>query len=623
MQRNTGTARHAEIMRGPGYRRAPLLATGVVVACVGAVLWASYAAAQEESRLPDVVVEAKRTHAAVGRLAGYGLTSRLGVMPELAVVAQGVGAQSDLRIRGSSFSESGLSIAGLGLQNPQTEHFNLELPLPAHLFTPPELLTGLDQVRNGTGHYAGTLAAEFAPIEAGGSAELGLGEQGTNWQSLSLSHPVSTDIGELGATLFGTRHSRAGLDYGTNDADWWNGGLHVQRRTEEQQQDLALSQQRKHFGARGFYGSNPAFPSAEDLEDQLMLFSHRQTQGGGDGYVRCTGVLRVTRDHYVFDRDRPALYENWHRSTVAAVALDGATTLQESTTVRWRAEATEERLASTRFGDFGRRRASVTLLPEHSIGPFLLTVGGRTEAFSSDRPAFLGIAGLQLGIGERHTVRLDYTEGVRQPSFTDLYYVSITNVGDPNLERQRGRQLELSWHADVSPTLTCKAAVFGRHDRHTVDWVKPDTPADRWQATDLGTVRTAGLDLQSTWDVSPRAAVELGCRILGKSHHASPHAGRYVLDYPRQSAVAALVALPLPNCELRIYQALRHYTQNRVRTTDTTSAHAGVSVRITLPGSGQSELIAACENLWNDHFEVVPGQESIGRQFYAALRHVW
>ncbi|HKL21679.1 MAG TPA: hypothetical protein VJ904_07730, partial [Tichowtungia sp.] len=71
------------------------------------------------------------------------------------------GSQNDLSVRGSSFSGAGLSLGGLTLRNPQTEHFHAELPLPAAMLSRPAVRTGLD---NQGGHLVGTVGFDLLPI---------------------------------------------------------------------------------------------------------------------------------------------------------------------------------------------------------------------------------------------------------------------------------------------------------------------------------------------------------------------------------------------------------------------------------------------------------------------------
>ena len=98
--------------------------------------------------------------------------------PGILLNSQG-GSQNDLSIRGSTFSEAGLSLGGLTLRNPQTEHFNAELPLPAALLSRPSVFTGL---ANQGGHLAGTAGFDLLPVTGRKQVEAGFGTDHRDWR---------------------------------------------------------------------------------------------------------------------------------------------------------------------------------------------------------------------------------------------------------------------------------------------------------------------------------------------------------------------------------------------------------------------------------------------------------
>jgi len=552
-----------------------------------------------------------------------GIVDGLESVPSLRLIPQGTGAQTDLRLRGSSFSETGLSLSGLALRVPQTGHFNTELPLSAALFSTPDVLTGIRQVQDSTGHFAGSVAADFAPITQSGRVETGIGERGTNWQSALYSSPIPGSDG-WGGTVFASRSDVAGMDYNDNDAYTWNAGAHAQHLSDTQQFDLAAGYQSKQFGARGFYGADASYPSEEDLEDTLILASNRWTLDSGEqDYVRATAGWRTLYDHYVYDRDDPSLYENWHRSTVSSTAVDGFSTLTERTGMQWRLEAESETLNSTRFGDYGRRRAGLTLLPKLTLGALTLDVGGRSLWFSDESPALCAVGGIQYALSETQSVYFSYVESVRQPSYTELYYSSTSSIGNPDLDLQRGREFEVGWTGKLGARTTCRTALFSRMTRHTIDWVKSDSDDDAWQATDLGDIDVSGAEVEAAVRAGDSCRLECGYTYLLKSDETDFYASRYVLDYARHHITAGVQWRPHARCELRFNQTVACYEPNQVRTTDSTLAYGVLEASYLLPGTRSTKLVFCCENVWNDQFEIIAGQEAVGRYFALMLSTAW
>lgn len=591
---------------------------------LGVLTWAALTCTRGESlhELPDMIIQGQETAQPSGYDWRSSLFDAIDALPSLQLSPQGMGAQTDISIRGSSFSEAGLSLSGLALRSPQTGHFSAECPLTSLLFSTPELLTGLRQAQESTGHFAGSIAADFAPITPRGLVETGIGERGTNWQGALFSSPVSGAEG-WGATVFASRSSTAGLDYNDNDASSWNTGVHAQRLSSSQQLDLAAGYQSKQFGARGFYGSDPDYASEEELEDTLLVATNRWSLGAEGDYVRVSALWRSIRDYYVLDQDNPALYENWHRSAVATAAVDGFSSFTDASGLQWRVETESERLSSTRFADHGRRRAGLSLIPKLTVGALTLNAGGRFLVFSGESPATLALCSLEYALTNTQSAYVSHTQSVRQPSYTELYYNSTSSIGNADLKRQSGREFEIGWTGKFGARTVCQAALFSRRTRHTVDWVKPDSADDRWQATDLGKVDITGGEVKATVRASDSLRAELGYAYLHKAHHTDFFASRYVLDFPRQRMSAGLRWRVHPCCELRISQTVAAFRPNPVRTTDSWYAFGRLQACFRMPQSRSAELTFSCDNIWNDHFELIAGQESSGRFFSSALSLVW
>lgn len=559
----------------------------------------------------------------------------LAATPGVQVVAQGVPtAQSDLKIRGSSFSGAGLAVAGLALRNPQTEHFNTELPLPPQLFGAPRALTGLEQMRETDGHLVGTADFEFLPVERRGAVEAGVGEIGRNWQTLFLQEPLSREPdpvwGSAGLSAFGGRES-AGMTDGLSDnfLERQAGGLHLQQRQGGWQTDVVAAEQHKEFGARGFYGAPASMPSREELTDRLVLGSSRMELDDG-GYVRATASWRELLDTYDLDRDRTWLYENRHRSDVFSLNVDGGQRLADPLFLRWRAEAESERLTSryegtlpgAGLGDQRRDRLGLSLLPEWTAGPVKVTLGGKAQAFSDDRPAWLPAAGVEVAAAKDQTVYLTYTENVRQPSFTELNYDSPGSLGNQGLERQHDQTLELGWRGKAGQEWDWKTAVFAERSENAVDWIKTGA-ASKWLATNLGRVETLGVEAGGGWHPGRDWDFTADLLVLDKSADEDVYASRYVLDYAEESLTLGVRHRLTSWCSLSFRQGVAFQADNPVRTGPEVALPASAECRLALPRLPGAELVLGVENLWNSGFEPFPGQPAAGQRFSAALAWTW
>lgn len=556
------------------------------------------------------------------------VADRLSRAPRLALRSQGIlHSQKDLRVRGSAFSGTGFTIEGLALRNPQTEHFHAELPLAPGFFEPMTVTTGLEQVVAGEGHLVGTVAAEFATPGDGGSVALELGEGGGGG-SLFLEQSVGENWGlqlHAGTLWF------PGQDYDQNDVARRSASVHLRRSGAGGDLDLALGYRHSEFGARGFYGVSPAaFPRAyEELQDVLATAAFTEPDRAQGGGLRIAASIKRLRDKYMLDETNPTFYRNEHTSTAAVFTLDRAPNPARRLDTRLRFTVEDEWIDSEGvflgapndgLGNHRRQRAGLTALPRLKRGPWEAHAGGQWVVFSEAKPELLGIAALSRTVRDHHRVQLAVTQTVRQPSYTELNYQSPTSLGNSGLRNQRATETELAWAASWSNEISTTLAAFHRVSHSTVDWVQP-SPGARWEATDMGTVLTDGVELGVDWTGS-RTRTRLFYSALSKDADRAYHASRYALDYAKHRLSAAVGVQLTPAWELTTTQEWVAYRDNPARTSPDTGWNGRVALRHT-PTALPLTLEATVHNLWQSDLQPLPGQRPAGRWFHTTLTHRW
>jgi iron complex outermembrane receptor protein len=604
-----------------------LLSLSLLILVAGVT--AAVAAAEDAVwTLPEVTVEgvAPPADGGAGNAAAW---ARPGP-PPLFVAAQGAGAQADLSVRGSSFSEVGYAVAGLALRNPQTEHFNAELPLPAELFGEFRALTGVDQALGSTGHLAGSVAAEFAALEPSTALRLEAGEGGSYGGRVWRADRWGADSG-WGSSAFGWHQRAAGLDYGHNRAEANGGGLHLQYRAADTAFDTVVAAQEKDFGARGFYGASATRPAVESTDDVLWLSSCRLGLSDPRDYVRLTASVRSFRDDYILDERDASYYRNRHATTTAGVAVDGRLSGSEALALTWRTWAEDERIDSqgvfkgadtAGLGQHNRQRLGLLLAPEWTLGALTLRGGGQVVACSAESPVPLALAGLEVAAGRRQRLYASATEQVRQPSFTELDYESPASLGNAGLENERSLELEAGVKTAWSPRWQSRTAVFRRQTRHTVDWIR-QTPEGRWLATDLGRVSTDGVEAELSCRLSPRFTSTLFGQWLAKQGDRDVYASRYVYNYPAQRGGLTVSWWPWSWCELRTQQVMLGYADNAPRTSGrwgTDSTLAGIVHPACWPAAALGVEVA---NLYADDTQFLPGQRRASQSLMGTLVVRW
>jgi len=532
------------------------------------------------------------------------------------------GAQSDISIRGSSFSEAGLSLGGLALGNPQTEHFHAELPIPSLLLTRPEVGLGLDQALRTDGYLVGTIRMDLQSIGDEVRFNAGLGNADQNWQRLRYAVPLTPRTREplLSFQVFAERDHAEQLGFADNDLDRFLLGGHLQYRDGDSRTDLLVSTQAKEFGGRGFYGVTPDWAADEETAD-LLVFGSTERRAGRWPW-RGSVAWRRFEDTYRLFTPGPGIYENRHEWTDMQVALDGRGKVSRGATWHWRIAAGKQELEGTRLGNHERERGVAQLVPEWRIGAARLRAGAQYRILDDDA-RWLPLVDLAIPFTDTGTAVGSYTETVREPSFTELNYDSPGSLGNQGLEAQESRNLEIGWRQDVTETVLWQLALFRRESQNTVDWVKSGPGATRWVATDLGTVDTIGAEFIVQCLVGDEMELRAAYTLLDKDTDDPPYAARYALDYPEHLFRLVLDWQMNSLWKVVSTHTARRQIRNPARGGDRDSLYGRLAIHVTPRQPDGMSFTFAIDNLWKDDFEPVPGLPSTGRRASVAATIVF
>ena len=571
-----------------------------------------------------IVVEASRfLSAPQASPAKASAVAQLETVPFVTVRRQGLlDAQSDLSVRGGAFNTSGLLLQGLAIRNPQTEHFQGDLDLPATYFEAPRIATGLDRFSKSAGNPSGSVLLELAPIETAGALTLGGGEAHYRTARIQQGLAQIPQAPGLKLAFFAAADTVDRTDrQPDNDLERWSGGGRGQYILGEGLIDLLLSTSRRTFGARGFYGTPLTQPSEESVASHLALLSYSRGDREAADYERISTALnRVADDYWYYGREAGAASS--HRSTLAALHADVSRPLTPTLALLLRSDLALERIRSRTLGDHQRSALSLAALPTWRNGPWALTAGGSVECFQNDHPGWLPAAGVIYTLSSHHRLQVNYSEAIRQPSYTELNYNNPTSLGNQGLERQQTRTAEVGWRGSW-PTAEAGLGLFAEYAENSVDWLRLTSEETTFKAVNIDTLRRYG----ATGDVTLQAAHNLDLRLSGlvqtQNSDIDYYASRYVLDALRYEIRSEILWQVTPDWNVRLWQNLRRMAENPLRDSGRTQRLLGSEVQWQTPWARDLTLTLGVANLLNDDFEVFVGQPQADRRFYALAEYRW
>lgn len=104
--------------------------------------------------------------------------------------------------------------------------------------------------------------------------------------------------------------------------------------------------------------------------------------------------------------------------------------------------------------------------------------------------------GIDVGFefNENHKIYGNLAKVNRIPTFTDLYYVSKTESGNPDLRPENAVSAEIGYRFQQNNFLG-KVSGFMRNSENSIDWVKK-SPTDIWKAENIGNIDTKGIEVE-------------------------------------------------------------------------------------------------------------------------------
>jgi len=370
------------------------------------------------------------------------------------------GIQGDLSVRGSTFGQTLILLDGLRVNDAQTAHHNLDVPIPLDGVERVEVLRGSGSTLYGADAMSG--AVNFIPAVPK-NTEVRFGSQvgnfGVNAQNLDASLLRGDTSEQLTLWRDFSSGFRPDRDY-RNTAAFSRTGF----STTLADTTILLGMSDKPFGADQFYCNCDSFERTKAWFTGLR-------QGIGKDTEFDFGYRRHT-DEFVLLHDNPSVYENNHIDESFQFALRLHRELSTNTTLSFGGEGFHDSIDSNNLGQHSRNHgAGYVNFDARALGRFSLSLGAREELYGSDSEFTPSVAaGFVLGSGWK--LKGSVSRGFRVPTYTDLYYSDPANQGNPNLKSESGWSYEGGVVWNPGGHWKADATVFHSRQSNVIDYVQ-------------------------------------------------------------------------------------------------------------------------------------------------------
>jgi len=490
------------------------------------------------------------------------------------------GVQGDISIRGGNPEQAGILLNGIPLNDMQTGHHNLNLPIPAISITQIQRFTPGTSQQAGSGMYNGAL--NFQNLHAK-KKHIKIWLAGGQHQYTDFSTAIDFNTGKAQHHAAIARKSSTGHSENT-DFKMMKAYLHSAVPIKE---TLKLALQAgyldKAFGAQSFYTDkypqqfeaiNSSFGSLKfEKGGKIKLNSGMYFRQHNDRFeLFRESLFQKTGNYYIHNNDTakfvPGIYDPWnyytghnyHKTQVFGYFAD-MKTRNFLGDFHLGLNHRHEKILSNVLGKDRFIETNETQYTNPYTKQAIRDQINMLASFQSVELSnfYLGFSGLlhytkSYGLKSYGGARIHYkfsnnfsswaaiNQSMRLPSFTDLYYSGPTNIGNPELLPEDAINFEIGSYYR-NGLLSTQIQFFHLIGKNTIDWVKQtvDEKYISMNHTQLNTtgaeigmkINTSRLPFFETW----LQTVNINYTRLIKSKISDTYISAYALDYLQHQAL--------------------------------------------------------------------------------------
>ncbi len=519
------------------------------------------------------------------------------------------GVQGDVSIRGGTFEQTLILLNGMRMSDPQTGHHNLNIPVSLDNVERIEILKGQGSRIFGPNAFSGAINII---TKKSSSPFLSLSVLGGDHSLYETGIAASYPIGITSNSVSFAKKKSDGYRLNT-DFDITNFSLQHNITTKPYNVNLFFGYNDKKFGANSFYSN--LFPNQWE-HTTTKLLNGSVDFSLGEFTLSPKMFWRRNDDDFFLDHNRPDWNRNIHQTNSYGAEIQSSLKTQFGTT-SFGGEIGKDQITSSNLGEHSRTRGG--FFAEQIFEPFKnlsSSVGFFVYNYSGIGWKFWPGIDISYSLNENSKVFASVGKAFRMPTFTDLYYKSPANIGNPDLKYEETTNYEIGFSFRQNIVQT-DISVFLKDGKNLIDWVRPNNQSP-WHVENVTSVKTYGAEISFSINVinwlgsSAFKKVELSYAYLTADRSASNFASKYLLDHLRHQLIAGITNdLPfeiLQNWSLRF--------QDRVNLTSQFTIDTQLQKRIN-----SFEIFIRVTNIFDKIYSDFSGVELPGRWFSAGLKY--
>ncbi len=448
------------------------------------------------------------------------------------------GVQTDMSIRGGTFEQCLVMIDGVKINDPQTGHHSMIIPISLDHVKRIEIITGGSSRIFGNYAFSGAINI-ITKKKINSSITLSKGKN--NFENLEINQNFSNNNNNHNLSIIKKKSDGyiKGMDYNI-ESFYYN----YNKLINNNDISVSLSQINKEFGAFNFYTTR--FPNQFE-KTKTTLASINFKKYISNITINQKIYLRNNKDEFILFRENPSIYQNFHKTNVLTYDINIIDKTKHGSNV-YGIELSYDEIKSNRLGGtinsqelnyfLGDKRNNLNFFFEKNLSFDQLSISGglmfNTNS-SYGKEYFPGID-LNYKLNDGFNIFSSFNKSVRYPNYTELYYSSPTNQGNKSLkpEKSINKEFGLKWTNKIHEI---KFTTYKRNGENLIDWILMSGDSI-WRTMNLSQAKTTGYELESKIDLNhilksnlPISKIKINYSKNKTDTSSNGFQSAYVLDY--------------------------------------------------------------------------------------------
>ena len=447
------------------------------------------------------------------------------------------GVQSDVSIRGGNFEQTLIMIDGVKISDPQTAHHNLNIPLSVDNIERIEILKGEGSRSFGANAFSGAINFITKKNKYNSLSLSVLGGQNNLFETaVSGSVPILFTANNFALS----KKKSDGYRHNTN-FDIINFSFYQSISFPNAVVNIFAGYIDKKFGANSFYSDR--FP--DQWEHTKTKLAHITSDVDISGITISPKIYwRRNDDDYRLDNNRPDWYRNIHQTDSYGFEIQSTIkSIIGKTSIG--AEIAKDEITSTNLGNHNRSKKGL-FIENYSEPTNKLSISIGGFAYNYSNIGWRLWPGIDAGFQLTDEVRIfsSFGRAFRIPTFTELFYTSPANMGNPLLTHEQTNNFEIGARYNDN-YIRSNFTAFIKNGKNIIDWVR-SSYTEPWRVENVTEIQTKGLEFSLS--VDPRQFfnihqiknINFSYTHLNSNRKAGNFESRYLLDHLKNHFVISV-----------------------------------------------------------------------------------